>query len=212
MYISKGQKKDKHLRVPTRVNVARACKDATIQKIKDSLEEINSKRSFLDDKRDDLKQKERVEKHKNRLNKIRETKKKYNEENESFKMLLKEKDCIILTLKQKVKSLETLLNCDLQNDDNGTDIFNESDSNNIENHENNSEVMSENDDSLQKDTPFDAEISSINLPLLDEQEASTSIISIPRTEKKVKSINGKKRNERLVNEMKHINMRKEKKH
>ena len=192
MYISKGQKKDKHLRVPTRVNVARACKDATIQKIKDSLEEINSKRSFLDDKRDDLKQKERVEKHKNRLNEIRETKKKYNEENESLKMLLKEKDCQILTLKQKVKSLETLLNFDLQNDDNGTDILNESDSNNIENHENNSDVMSENDDSFQKDTPFDGEFSSMNLPLLDEQEATTSINSIPRTEKKVKSINAKK--------------------
>ena len=95
-------------------------------------------------------------------------------------------------MKQKVKSLETLLNCDLQNDDNGTDIFNESDSNNIENHENNSDVMSENDDSFQKDTPFDGEFSSMNLPLLDEQEATTSINSIPRTEKKVKSINAKK--------------------
>ena len=82
-----------------------------------------------------------------------------------MKTLVKEKDCEILLFKQKVKSLETLLNCDLQNDDNGKDIFNESDSNNIENNENNSEVMYENDDSLQKDTPFFAEISSIKLPI-----------------------------------------------
>ena len=77
--------------------------------------------------------------------------------------------------------------------DNDTDILNESDSNNIENHENNSDVMSENDDSFQKDTLFDGEFSSMNLPLLDEQEATTSINSIPRTEKKVKSINAKKK-------------------
>ena len=158
MYISKGQKKDKHLRVPTRVNVARTCRDATIEKIKDSLEKLYKKRSLLDDKRDDLKRQERVQNHKNRLKEIRETKRKYNEENESLKTLVKEKDAEILILKEKVQSLESLLNRDLQNNDNGKDIF-------------------------------------INLPLLDEQEESTSIISSPRTEKKVKSIIEKKRNE-----------------
>ena len=176
---------EKHLRVPTRVMVARTCRNTTIEKIKDSLEKLYKKRSLLDDKRDELKQQERVQNNKNRLKEIRETKKKYNEENESLKTLVKEKDCEILLLKQKVQSLETLLNCDLQNDDNGKDIFNESDSNDTENDEHNSEVMYENDDSLQKDTPFDAEISSSNLPLLDEQEASTSNISSPRTEKRL---------------------------
>ena len=46
---------EKHLRVPTRVNVARTCRDTTIEKIKDSLEKLYKKRSVLDDKRDDLK-------------------------------------------------------------------------------------------------------------------------------------------------------------
>ena len=59
--------------------------------------------------------------------------------------------------------------------DNGRDIFNESDSNNIENHENNSEVMSGNDDSLQKDTPFDIEFSSMNLPLLDVRKEKKAL-------------------------------------
>ena len=40
MYISKRQNKGKQLRVPTRVNVARTCRDATIEKIKDSLEKL----------------------------------------------------------------------------------------------------------------------------------------------------------------------------
>ena len=97
------------MNAPTRVMVPRTCRTNTIDKINESLKKLNEKHSLADDKRDDLKQQERVQNNNNRLKEIRETKRLYNEENEMLKTLVKEKDAEILLLKEKVQTLETIL-------------------------------------------------------------------------------------------------------
>ena len=95
MAITRRQtKKDTPLRVPsisaTNKNY-RACKAQTIKNIEASIIELNSTRTLYDDKMNDIKQKQRVEQNKMRLDQIREQKRQYCEENINFKLILKKK-------------------------------------------------------------------------------------------------------------------------